>query len=253
MARVRSPNYPQFSLPEAISRVGEVFQKERQHPAPKAVMVAHLGYSSLNGASIGALSALLKYGLLDREGDDYRVSDRTVAILHPHNPQEKNDALVAAAKAPALFAEVLENFKGVLPSDENLRAYLIRRGFSESAIGPVIVTLRDTLAFIADIDNAGHTGSGTGEPVQKTMQPQAAAPASMFMPATTQPKPRELRVSLTDDGLEVTAGIVDQKGIERLIKILEANKSLLPFRVPLKPSSSDDQGTDDQDVDFLET
>ena len=85
MARVRSPNYPQFGLDEAIKRIGPVFEKERQHPMPKEVLAKHLGYGGVNGASLGAISAMLKYGLVDQEGESYRVTDRALAILHPHN------------------------------------------------------------------------------------------------------------------------------------------------------------------------
>jgi hypothetical protein len=40
-----------------------------------------------------------------------------------------------------------------------------------------------------------------------------------------------MRVSLTDHGLEVIANIVDQKGIDRLIAVLTANRDLLPESV----------------------
>jgi hypothetical protein len=259
MARIRSPNYPQMGLSDAISRTAQVFQKERQHPAPKDVVVRHLGYSSLNGASLGALSALLKYGLLDREGENYRVSDRAIAILAPHNPQEKIESVQAAAKSPALFAEILDSFKGVLPSDENLRAYLIRRGFAESAIGPVISTLRDTVQFVADTGGTAHTANIVQPQVQKTMTGQAAAQPVTGNPghfpigeALVGPRPTGLRVSLTENGLEVSAGIVDQTGIDRLIFILEANKLLLPAGVEPKASLSGDGKKSDQDGDEVD-
>ena len=111
MARVRSPNYPQFSLAEAIRRVGPVFEKERQHPMPKAVIAKHLGYGGVNGASLGAISAMLKYGLIDQDGESYRVTDRALAILHPRDEAEKQAAINAAAAAPALFTELNDQFK----------------------------------------------------------------------------------------------------------------------------------------------
>src|SRR5258708_7551011 len=127
MARIRSPNYPAISLPDALKRIGQVFARERLHKAPREVVVKGMGYGGINGASLTALSAALKYGLLVKEGEDYRVSDRAVAILHPHTPQEKSEALKQAAFSPKLFAELAEHFKGDVPSDDNLRAYLVRR------------------------------------------------------------------------------------------------------------------------------
>ena len=90
MARIRSPNYPAISLQEAINRVGQVHAKERQHPAAKDVAIKGMGYGGVHGTSLGALSAALKYGLLAQSGDseDYQVTDRAVAILHPHTPEE---------------------------------------------------------------------------------------------------------------------------------------------------------------------
>ena len=133
MARVRSPNYPHFSLAEAVRRVGPVFENEHQHPMPREVLVTRLGYGGVNGSSLSAISAMLKYGLVEQQGDSYRVTDRALTILHPHNDAEKAQALEAAALSPALFSELVEHFKGALPSDDNLRAYLVRRGFAKSA------------------------------------------------------------------------------------------------------------------------
>ena len=149
MARVRSPNYPQISLPDAITRVANIFSKEHKHPAPREVIVKDMGYNGIHGNSLGALSALSKYGLLERDGQDYRVSERAIAIIHPLDEESKAAALREAAQAPALFAEIFEQFKGQLPSDENLRAYLIRKGFAESALTPVIDSLRETMQFVA--------------------------------------------------------------------------------------------------------
>src|SRR5437879_5540185 len=108
MARVRSPNYPAISLPDAVQRIGQVFVKERQHLAPREVIVKGMGYGGVHGASLSAFSAALKYGLVEREGKDFRVSQCAVAILHPHTPIEKADAIREASLAPPLFAELVQ-------------------------------------------------------------------------------------------------------------------------------------------------
>ena len=50
------------------------------------------------------------------------------------------------------------------------------------------------------------------------------------MPAPlTPPLPTGgMRVSMMDHQLEVTANLTDAESVDRLIKVLEANKSLLP-------------------------
>ena len=118
--------------------MGQVFQKEHLHPTPKEVVAKALGYSGVNGASLGAISALLKYGLMDESGGSYKVTERAMAILHPQTALEKDVAIQEAAMSPALFADLTQHFQGSLPSDENLRAFLIRRGFSPGSLGSVV-------------------------------------------------------------------------------------------------------------------
>jgi hypothetical protein len=246
MARVRSPNYPQFSLAEAIKRIGPVFEKERQHPMPKEVMAKHLGYGGLNGASLGAISAVHKYGLVELDGESYRVTDRALAILHPHSEAERTEAIKAAALAPALFAELADHFKGAPPSDDNLRAYLVRRGFAQSALTGAIQAFRETISMLSpeslvttqETTLPGQTGQ-TQAPSRPAFTPPP--PATMAHAVITEQQPgrpeKVLRVALTDDRLEVSAALMDQKSVERLIRILQVNKDLLPAEAP----SSDEE------------
>jgi hypothetical protein len=227
MARIRSPNYPAISLADAINRVGQVHAKERQHPAAKEVVLKGMGYSGVHGTSLGALSAALKYGLLEQggKGEDYRVTDRAMAILHPHTPEEKARAIDEAARAPALFSELLEHFKGELPSDDNLRAYLVRRGFSQTSLPSVIQAFRDTIELVSS-DTNGYTPL-TEEP-PKTMTHQGSTTIASRSNVTVRP----ISVMFNGDRLEVSAVLDDAESVDRLIKALEANKTLLPGKSP---------------------
>ena len=49
MGRVRSPNYPAISLPEAIKAVASIHLAEQHLAAPKEVVAKHLGYTSFHG------------------------------------------------------------------------------------------------------------------------------------------------------------------------------------------------------------
>jgi hypothetical protein len=234
MTRVRSPNYPQISLPDAITRVANIFSKEHQHPAPREVIVKDMGYNGIHGNSLGALSALSKYGLLERDGQDYRVSERAIAIIHPLDEESKAAALREAAQAPALFAEIFENFKGQLPSDENLRAYLIRKGFAESALTPVIDSLRETMQFVAGTP-LHMTGSGAlqAQPVAMSLTgyaPSVRASPPIIVEQEIREFRAKTRVSLLDQGVQVEADIIDQEGIDRLISALTAMRALLPVK-----------------------
>lgn len=232
MARVRSPNYPALSLKEALERVAKVHERERQHPAAKDVVIKGMGYNAVHGASLGALSAAVKYGLLEQDGrgKDYRVSDRALAILHPHSPKEKAEALNEAARSPALFAELLDYFKGDLPSDDNLRAYLVRQGFTTSSLPSVIQSFRDTMELVTPISgdyNSSQLPPARSEPENPPMIPgTATARHSALSPSPALGAP--MRVLFNGVQLEVSAILADADAVDRLVKALQANKALLP-------------------------
>lgn len=146
----RSPNYPQISLPEAIERIRRIYQAEHTHRAGDEVLAKNLGYNSLNGTSRSILSALKKYGLLQPDGDGFRVSDDAVDIIElPLDDPAHSSAVQRAAFKPALFAELFETFGTALPSDSNLRHYLIKKKFHPGTAAEVIRIYRDTLVFVA--------------------------------------------------------------------------------------------------------
>jgi hypothetical protein len=146
--RIRSPNYPALSLPDALDKVLAFYRNLHGHSAPREVAVKAMGYNSLNGASATAISALHKYGLLERVGDEVKVSERALRILHPHSPEERVQAIREAGAEPALFAKLAERFPGRFPNEELLRNYLVREGFAPSAVSHVILAYRDTSELV---------------------------------------------------------------------------------------------------------
>lgn len=243
MARIRSPNYPGISLPEAIQRVKEIHGEEQHLAADKGVIAKHLGYGGLNGASLKVISALGKYGLLEEvQGDKLRVSKLALAILFPENENRKADAIREAASKPALFGELLDQWEGEIPSDANLQSYLIRRNFAQSAIDKVIKSFRETMDLITPQNEAYDSSPPyvrdiTG--VEKLMEQSGLMPP----PGSQKPPPPSgMRVSIVDDCLEVNARLTDTKSIDRLIQILNANKILLePVYVAFATEYTDDE------------
>ncbi len=172
LKRLRSPNYPSMSLAEAVQQIQKLSGKIGQHPAPRDSIATSMGYSGLHGASATAISALTKYGLLERAGEDYKLSERAMKIIAPHNPQEKVRALQDAANEPVLFAELIEHFKGDVPSDDVLRPYLIRKGFAQTAVSSVIAAYRDTMELVTREGGAysvREAESTSPEPKQKNV------------------------------------------------------------------------------------
>src|SRR3981081_2421214 len=139
MARVRSPNYPALSLPEALKSVATIHGAEQHLAAPKEVVAKHLGYTSFHGLAGRVVSAVEKYGLLEEvNGDKVKVSPLAMSILFPATAEEKQKSINEAAFKPALFAAIKDEWQGERPSDQNLRVYLVRKKFSSDALDRVI-------------------------------------------------------------------------------------------------------------------
>ena len=174
MARIRSPNYPQVDLSEAINLVRKIFKDEGQNYAPREVVAELLGYSSVNGASDKKVSSITAYGLLDRNSDrELRVSDLAVTILHPENEQEEAEALREAALSPNLFGEICEKWPDTPPSDSNLKSYLIRRGFNQNAVDQVVSVYRATMEMVV---SATQTEDGYDEPFEEDVPEETTTP-----------------------------------------------------------------------------
>jgi hypothetical protein len=227
MARVRSPNYPAFSLPEALTRIKTIHTAEQHLAAPKEVIAKHLGYNGLNGASLKAISALSKYGLLDEaQGDKLKVSALAISILFPGKGDNRAEAIRTAAFKPALFQEIFAEWEGEQPSDENLRAYLIRRQFGADALDRVIQSYRDTMELVTRESGAYPAKTPPDLSAGQTETPPLTP--AIQTPLRTPPPPGPMSVSFTGDRLQVSAILEDGEAVDKLIKALTATKALLP-------------------------
>lgn len=240
MARVRSPNYPALSLPAAIERVRTLHGKEGKNPMSRDVIVKHLGFGSLNGASATILSGLNKYGLLESNGDgEARVSDLAMSILYSHNEDEKQMALREAAFRPSLFSKIHEKWPERPPSDENLRSFLVREGFSASAADQVIQFYRETLEIAAP-SASRHDSSSVQVPQEDKMMPASTAmPANErapVMPPALAGKP--FAIGIDGDVLTGTIAIRSLRDFDRMMKVLNAQ------RIALEAVLEDEEGED---------
>jgi hypothetical protein len=253
MAKARSPQYPAIGLKEAVEKANAVYIEDYQNPIPRAVAVAHMGYQSLNGKSLGVLSALLKYGLLEGRGDETRVSDLAVSIIaHQPGSPERASSLKEAAAKPELFGELDLRFQGGKASDQALRSYLLTQKFIPSAADAVIRSYRETKQLV-DAESAGY-------PVDELPDIRAAAPSSevtlvarnlsvqspvVGTPALSSGTRQTVTISwigekgvsessiaIKDDRLELAALLYDQVGVQKVIDRLSAMKGLLPEKAP---------------------
>lgn len=257
--RVRSPNYPVISLSEAVQKIRAVYQQEHMYPAARETIAKVLGYSGLNGASAGVVSAIVKYGLMEQVGaDQIRVSaDGQDVIVHRKGDPEYAEAVRRAALRPALFRELYDQYGTNLPSDHNLRAYLQKRGFNPKVVDAVIRLYRDTIEFVEseteDFNATPPDEAVDGASVQ--LAPTAAGGNRSFVPTvfptgsedvgSAPPTPNtgiEVTIPITlEQWVRITASSpLDEAGWQRLLAGLEFMKPGLvaPDAAPAIPRTS---------------
>lgn len=231
MAGDRSPNYPIISLADAVGRVQLIYEKERQHPADKLVVAKALGYGSLNGLSRSIVSALVKFGLLTETKDQLKVSMEALDILlHSAGEPERVAAIQRAAYMPPLFSELRATFDNSLPSDENLRAFLVKKGFNPNTVSNVIRAYRDTVLF-------ANQETAQGPEAREAREPEAAAPTKLpgtitMFPATPLPARDELELAFNlapnCHAKIVLTGEVTRAAIEKLQAFLSLSMDTFP-------------------------
>ena len=149
--RIRSPNYPSLSLPDAIDLIDKIYKNSRTNSIDRDAAVKDMGYSGITGRSGKLLATLIQYALLEKSGKGgVRVSKRAVDILHPdpNDQSAKRQALYEAAFSVSLFSDLRDRFSDGVPSEHALRSYLMREGFNEAAVSPTINSYLETYRFL---------------------------------------------------------------------------------------------------------
>lgn len=152
--RIRSPKYPVCGLKTAIERLHTFYDKEGKATVPRDIAVKAWGYTSTSGPALQSVATLIHYGLLDRiGGKNVKISEIGLSIVWPKNQAEKEEAIHQAALNLPIFRELLEVYPNDIPSDEALKAYLLRRtpiSYGENAADTLIKSFRETLRFTDD-------------------------------------------------------------------------------------------------------
>ncbi|MCB5175529.1 hypothetical protein [Microvirga lenta] len=168
---MRSPRYPIIGLREALDRARHVYEADHRNRIPKELVAKHMGYNSLNGKSLGVISAVSKYGLLEGRADQMWISERAVVIFeHPPGDAERAEALRAAASEPELFNELSSNFPGKA-SDAALRSFLItKRKFLPEAADRAVRSYRETKELV-EAEGGEYNGAADDDLEPPTMPP----------------------------------------------------------------------------------
>lgn len=151
-ANERSPDYPGFSFPEALNRTRLLYEREGRSPATREVIAIAIGYTAFSGAAKRAVAALRKYGLIAGRTEQYRVSDEARLVLSlPENDPERQQLIRRLAFQPDLFQEIVNHFgESNIPSNDNLTSFLVRRGYTLSAVRDIVKDFRATVEFVLE-------------------------------------------------------------------------------------------------------
>jgi hypothetical protein len=175
MGHLRSPNCPQITFADAAAKGRLVYEKEHTHAAAKEVVAQSLGYSGINGRSLTLIAALRQYGILEGTGEAMRVSDDAVAYFEADEGQERAAALSRMLFHPPFFEQIRSEFGATLPSESNLKHYLIKQGFLPKAAEDVIRVYRENILLIENTPKRYIEKSG-GSNEQVGMVPTGVAP-----------------------------------------------------------------------------
>jgi hypothetical protein len=148
MAHQRSPNCPQIPFAEATEKGKVLYKNEHTHPAGREVIAASLGYKGLNGRSLSMIGALRQYGIIAGSGDAMRVSEDAVTYFESDSVEDRRQVLERMLFNPPMFAQIHAEFGKTLPSEQNLKYYLIKQGFLPKAAEDVISVYRDNIRLL---------------------------------------------------------------------------------------------------------
>lgn len=175
-------------------------------------------------------------------------------LLLPEGEPKRVEALQRCAFAPRVFADLSEHFGIPLPSDENLRHYLLtKQSFLHKAADEVIRIYRENLEFIkAQSGEYTRNNSTNGqqhkrEATMRTPAPQAnnsnSAADTGRVSLYNEPAGSSFRGRDSDDCADIKVrigkdanaiikfeGVVTSEAIETLMKILEIQKELFPSK-----------------------
>ena len=237
MAKTRSPNFPFIPLDTAVQRARVVWDKEGRHPAAPETIVGHWRYSAKSSGGRQTIAALRQFGLMEGRGSaDLRLTELAQAILFSEEGSEQWLTRVReAALKPAIHQEIWHKYEGQLPSDQNLRYYLVvERGFSETGASELIQELRATFAYAQM--GAGGSDNLSLDPEDKTEAENQMSTVETPLRQDPPPPPSgsrrtiQLPYSGTDWAVLQASFPLTDKEWEQMIAVLKAMKPALVAR-----------------------
>lgn len=226
--KMRSPNYPALTLPQALEAASKLWEAEKRTPVSSETAAKSMGYKSLSGPARVAIGAMRQYGLVDKtEKGHLRLSDLAVRALHADG-EELLQARIEAAQKPALFMELSETHSDA--SENAIRSYLItKKGFAEDGARKAARTFREALGLVQP-QPPGYTGGDSQEKPQ-AMHGTETVQNTGGGGGRPQGEVERVRVSLKGGRLArllFSGDVPTQADIDKVIASLQLQKDSFP-------------------------
>lgn len=246
----RSPSFPFVSLRKAVERAEQFATAHKRDAARLPTVAPTWGYGAKSSGLLQTAAALKQYGLVEDvgAGEDrkIRLTDLARSIISDTRPGVKQSALQTAARNPKLFAEYIDRWVPDSPADGHCVSELEHdRGFTPDAAKSFLRAFKLTVAYAGLMarDSLSSGSDQSAEPGESEMNAEpnggAATPAhAPSIPAAPQaetapdhdtalPFRRRYKVTMADNKLTITATLVAPSEVDKLVRLLEANKALL--------------------------
>jgi hypothetical protein len=132
--RERSKAYPGAPLKECVEYAIQIKKGLGRGSHDRHSLAKAMGFTGVSGAVSPKIAALVHFGLLDRTGDGYELSELSKSITDPLNDSEQKGAITDAFSRPFLYQEIVAKFStdGSIPNQ--LATHLYRfHGITDSA------------------------------------------------------------------------------------------------------------------------
>ncbi|HEY1836385.1 MAG TPA: hypothetical protein VGG36_01910 [Rhizomicrobium sp.] len=237
----RSPSYPFISLEKAVTRVAAMLENHKREPARVASVGGTWGYAPRSSGLLQTIAALKQYGLVEDvgSGEDRKIQITELArrILMDQRAGARETGLKEAARNPRLFSEYIQRWVPDRPNDSHIISELqLDRGFNAIGAANFLKVFDATVAY---------AGLGEGDSLNSNLPeatviqtpdagPEKRSSGLSFLknlpkstPLESLPFNQRLKVELTATSLAVTATLLNPSEVDKLIRILEANKLML--------------------------
>ena len=227
--RFRSPPAPALSLQRALERAEQLYRRERDHMVPLASAAQAWGMSPTSSGPLITIGALKQYGMIEDEGSGAtrkaRLTHDALRIILDKIPTSlsRQEALRRAFLAPKIFAELWENWKADLPSDQTVINYLVlerrlkgQSPFSEQGAAELLANYRASLAFampndeptvVPPVDESEET---VGMEASSAQGQRSTEPTQPPLGATQPTHPAKVRVTENERVVFVEEGEPNQ-------------------------------------------